>query len=394
MKENKIQCLWYILILLYWSITLWNLCRWILNHLKMRYCAWEEFQDERLNGILEKAKNKLFISRKIQLINQQEISTPGIYGRRKPKILLDRNILTLTDEEIELIFLHELLHLKKEDIALNQFLLLLKSFYWFHPILNCAFCRIKKDIELANDENVLERIKSSQIPIYCKTLLKVSQFSNQPAEIVLGMSSHFKELEERIKMIKEKDKFFKNKTIIVTTILVLVLGITVCFATNRMNIEDDLTKEGLTEENLEKERILENTLKIVNPLTELNVTLMYGKRIHPITKQEIIHDGIDFKAENGEKVMTITDGIVENTGYNSTNGNFIEVKHENPKTKEIFYSYYAHLSEIEVEIGDVLEAGMEIGKAGSTGMATGPHLHLKIMNAEKEIIDPNILIKE
>lgn len=388
-----IQLFEMMLIIIYWGTTGMKLSKYSLAQLKLCKHKYEKFQEERLEKLLEKSKKTLSIKRNIELVKQDEISTPAICGIKNPKILLNEKILTLTDEEIELIFIHELAHLKKGDIELNYFLQFLKAIYWFNPILNYMFARIKKDIELVNDEMVLEKIKESQIITYCKTLLKVTQFLNLKSSASLTMGGNAKELEERIKMINRKEKFSKNKLIIVTTVTTLILGITVCFATNPLKnnkTEENYFKE---ENNILTDKLIlsekeENKKIIVKPLETLIITANYGKRIHPITKEEKVHDGIDFKAEKGEKVMAISDGVIENTGFNTNDGNFIQIKHQNKETEENIYSYYAHLSLIEVEVGDVVEAGMKIGEVGSTGMATGPHLHLSIMNEKMETINP------
>lgn len=199
-------------------------------------------------------------------------------------------------------------------------------------------------------------------------------------------------------MIKEKDNFLKNKYFVTTIIVLLVSGITICFATNQALPETNVNYEEKIENQQDinfqtNENFVENSILnlIVNPLETLKVTAEYGTRIHPITKAEIIHDGVDLKAEKGEKVMAAMDGVIEETDYNSENGNYIIIKHEN--AAEIKYTYYAHLSEIEVEEGDFVEAGTEIGKAGNTGKSTGPHLHFKVMNEQKESIDPSTILE-
>lgn len=358
----------------------------------------QPFENNHLKNMLEKMKKKLSISNEIQLIKQEIIKTPAIFGNKHPKIFLTESILSLSDEEIELIFLHELMHFKKKDIILHQFMMILKSIYWFNPILKILFHRIKHDIEMANDESVLEVLGPSNATIYCKTLLKVSQISKVNTTLVLGIGSSYKEMEERIRMITEKNKFLKKRGVLVTLVVTLVLGITVCFATSKIdNGEKEIKTEGkfiiendpaaLQEENKQEKEQVDNQqqIEVVYPLKEMKVTATYGKRIHPITKQEKSHDGIDLKANQGDVVMTIAGGVVEKTGFSSERGNYIIVRHE---FEETLFSLYAHLSEIEIKVGDIVEAGDVIGKAGSTGMATGPHLHLSIFNENNETINP------
>ena len=114
----------------------------------------------------------------------------------------------------------------------------------------------------------------------------------------------------------------------------------------------------------------------------------FTTRIHPITNEKIYHNGIDMVSEKGEKVMAIATGIVEYAGFDFKNGNSIEIKHVDQETNKVYYSFYAHPSKIDVKAGENVEIGEKIGEVGSTGMATGPHLHFEIRDANKNAVDP------
>ena len=118
-----------------------------------------------------------------------------------------------------------------------------------------------------------------------------------------------------------------------------------------------------------------------------NVTLNYGERIHPITKEKMKHSGVDLKGEVGDPVTVVADGEILEADFDATYGNYIKVKHE--IDGEVTYSKYGHLSKIDVEISDKVKKGDKIGEVGATGMATGPHLHFEMQNANGESIDVN-----
>ena len=117
--------------------------------------------------------------------------------------------------------------------------------------------------------------------------------------------------------------------------------------------------------------------------------------MHPVVKEYIEHTGVDIARSgiSGDKVMTVANGIVEYADFDMENGNAIEIKHVDDETGKVLYTYYAHLSEIEVKVGDYVEQGDEIGKVGSTGKSTGPHLHFEIRDAEKNHINPSEYLK-
>jgi murein DD-endopeptidase MepM/ murein hydrolase activator NlpD len=88
----------------------------------------------------------------------------------------------------------------------------------------------------------------------------------------------------------------------------------------------------------------------------------------------IFHQAVDLGGEIGTPIKPIMPGVVAYAGWdNSGYGNLIILSHKNG-----FESYYAHLSKIEVNTGEVVGMNTEIGKIGVTGHSTGPHLHLEI----------------
>lgn len=351
----------------------------------------------RLNKMINEIKNQAKITKDIKLIDQDIITTPCIYGTQNIKLLLTKNILKMTDEELKVILMHELNHLKRGDILLNKVIQILKIVYWFNPIILYLLNQVKKDMELANDEEILETIGVEQANFYCKTLLKVAVISNNQNNLALGMVNNVRDLEERIKMIKSINQFSKNKVLIIATIAILVLGITVVFATNKLpeNMKDYINEEqNNSGENILNDNSEIETLVFIKPLEgKLKISSKYGTRVHPVTGEKITHTGIDMVAKNGETVMSAEDGIVTFADYNAQDGNAIEIMHENKATNEIIYTYYAHLSKIEVKEGDVVEQGDKIGEVGSTGYSTGSHLHFEIRDSKRNAINPEEYIE-
>ena len=122
---------------------------------------------------------------------------------------------------------------------------------------------------------------------------------------------------------------------------------------------------------------------ITYPLKSIKVTSPYGYRRDPINGRKSMHHGIDLKAHN-EYVYSMMDGKVEKVGYDARSGNYIILRHAD------FTISYCHLSKVHLAPGTPVFAGTIIGKSGSTGRATGEHLH--IVTKHKGIIfDPKIL---
>jgi len=106
------------------------------------------------------------------------------------------------------------------------------------------------------------------------------------------------------------------------------------------------------------------------PLKFVNITSRFTKnRFHPVQLRWKAHNGTDYAAPTGTPIMTTAAGVVEQAGYTAGNGNFVKVKHD-----KTYSTQYLHMSKILVRRGQRVKQGEIIGKVGSTGLATGPHV--------------------
>ncbi len=99
----------------------------------------------------------------------------------------------------------------------------------------------------------------------------------------------------------------------------------------------------------------------------------YGYRIHPIYKVKKFHAGIDINAPSGAKIVATNSGKVILSGWNGGYGNCIIIDHGDG-----IATLYGHQSALLVSEGDIVKKGDTIGKVGSTGLSTGPHLHFEV----------------
>lgn len=118
-------------------------------------------------------------------------------------------------------------------------------------------------------------------------------------------------------------------------------------------------------------RSLERTF-LASPMEVSRVTSGFAMRLHPIHRTWRAHTGVDYGAPTGAPVRTVGTGRVEYAGAMNGYGNTVEIDHGNGNT-----TLYAHLSRIDVRKGQTVERGQRIGAVGSTGWATGPHLHFE-----------------
>lgn len=106
------------------------------------------------------------------------------------------------------------------------------------------------------------------------------------------------------------------------------------------------------------------------PLKFVNITSHFTQnRFHPVQLIWKAHKGTDYAAPTGTPIMTTAAGVVEQTGFTAGNGNFVKVKHD-----RTYSTQYLHMSKIIARRGQHVNQGDIIGKVGSTGLATGPHV--------------------
>jgi murein DD-endopeptidase MepM/ murein hydrolase activator NlpD len=111
------------------------------------------------------------------------------------------------------------------------------------------------------------------------------------------------------------------------------------------------------------------------PLDFLKVTSNFNmRRFHPVLKVTRPHRGIDYSAPTGTPVYAAGDGRVVQSGYSPSNGNFVVIQHSNDITTK-----YLHLSRRGAKVGTRVKQGQVIGAVGSTGYATGAHLHYEFL---------------
>ena len=115
------------------------------------------------------------------------------------------------------------------------------------------------------------------------------------------------------------------------------------------------------------------------PVAGHQVNSPFGLRRMPWERRGRLHRGVDIAAPSGTPVAAVEDGVIVRAGTSASYGRFVEVKHEGGLT-----SFYAHLGRIErgAKAGTQVSGGTIIGRIGSSGISTGPHLHFEIRRGE------------
>lgn len=232
-----IPCLWVGIIGILLLRHLW--LRRKVNRLRVS----DLLTNKRILEIFEETKKELNIKKDIALINQKGILSPAIYGIIDTKIFLDEdNVKEKTDKEIKYIFMHELSHYKGKDLVMNFVLNILRTIYWFNPFLYILFKRMRQDIELKADANVLKHLKPEENKEYAMTIINAlrDRLYKSYEQEVLNLAGVESDTERRIYMIKFFPKF-KAKSFRITVIsltLIIIVG-SIFFIGNIAKVEEN-----------------------------------------------------------------------------------------------------------------------------------------------------------
>jgi len=113
------------------------------------------------------------------------------------------------------------------------------------------------------------------------------------------------------------------------------------------------------------------------------ITSHLGWRKNPFGRGYEFHSGIDIEAPQGSKVLATADGVVVFAGWYGDYGKTVIIRHPSG-----YLTLYGHLSQIDVKEGQKVKAGDVVGRVGSTGRSTGPHLHYEVIKDNKPV-DPS-----
>jgi murein DD-endopeptidase MepM/ murein hydrolase activator NlpD len=128
-------------------------------------------------------------------------------------------------------------------------------------------------------------------------------------------------------------------------------------------------------------------LSFINPVPG-KVTSKFGSRVHPVTKKQHEHNGVDFKAAMGTAVKAAAPGRVSFAGESGASGLLVRIDHGGGVE-----TLYAHNSRLLVKAGQSVAQGEKIALAGSSGRSTGPHLHFGVKVGGRHVDPLSVLQK-
>ncbi|MEW6454316.1 MAG: peptidoglycan DD-metalloendopeptidase family protein [Pseudomonadota bacterium] len=120
---------------------------------------------------------------------------------------------------------------------------------------------------------------------------------------------------------------------------------------------------------------------------EIDLSSSFGVRSDPFGRGPAMHSGLDFRGDTGDPIRATANGTVVSAGWNGGYGKMVEIDHGNGISTR-----YGHMSEILVKVGQSIRIGQTVGKIGSTGRSTGPHLHYET-RIDGDAVDPQKFLR-
>lgn len=175
----------------------------------------------------------------------------------------------------------------------------------------------------------------------------------------------------------------ENKTKKVSLDMDMISLVNGVMPTEKLSVGDTLFIAGGKLSNEQRAEISGDSYK--KPLrNSYYISSPYGWRVSPFdATRRSYHNGIDLACPKGTPIYATAAGTVVTAGYSNVYGNYVIIKHTSG-----YKSLYGHMSVVNVKNGQYVDQGTVIGKVGSTGQSTGPHLHFTMYKNNK-VINPN-----
>lgn len=268
----------------------------------------------------------------------------------------------------ERLLTHEIAHarqLHSIDIILLE---LIRVLFWFNPVYYFLGKSIRLNHEYLADAKVIQT--HGNTPDYQRLLLAFINRSTE-ANPQLASFSNYSLTKKRFKMMTQKMST-TAKILRSIALVAMVVLVTSSFVLKPKVVEISTLSVQEPVHSVSGQ----NTPDIL-PLQQKDIqrlTSNFGMRKDPITGERKMHLGLDYSAKTGTPVMTTADGMVEKVKEDIGYGKQIQIRHNNT-----YQTLYAQLSETNVNVGDKVKKGQVIGKVGSTGLSTAPHLHYEVI---------------
>lgn len=170
----------------------------------------------------------------------------------------------------------------------------------------------------------------------------------------------------------------------------------ICYVTLEKKELEEVVEERMTSDQLGQYgdyRLSTGGQQVYSPVMREDWTNLissnFGERIHPITKERKVHNGVDIAIPVGTHLYSAVDGTVILARYSETAGNWVKVRTDTGWTVVMM-----HMDSLTVSEGQLVKKGDHLGYSGNTGRSTGPHLHLEVRDPSDQPMNPIFIIPQ
>lgn len=217
-----------------------NLVTWL------RFRKARPLERSRLNSILKSSQKKLGVKKHIRLFQIEKTTSPFWFGHFRPRIYFPAALVeSLSDKDLEHIFLHELAHFKRKDIWVSVLQTLLQAAHWFNPLIWYSFAKMRNDRETACDEMVLNTLGQKRSEAYGLTLISLLRYANRNGlmPVTVGLADTQEDIRHRIDRIANFSLKSKWWEVIMFAIVLVISLLALTSATESASISGDITFE-------------------------------------------------------------------------------------------------------------------------------------------------------
>jgi len=201
----------------------------IASHIRLRRIIRREppVINRWIHRLLRDCQKRMDIKRSVAVIVTDSVSSPALFGCLRPRLLLPKAAMAdLNVQELRHIFLHELAHLRRDDIVVAYLAALLHVLHWFNPLIALAFKRMRADREMVCDGLALSVLPPEETIAYARTVVHQLEQSlaSRPSWVLAALSGDKARIKQRIAMISE----FRKQTFRRSPLAMLLVGCLAC----------------------------------------------------------------------------------------------------------------------------------------------------------------------
>lgn len=308
------------------------------------------------------------------------VPAPFTLGIFRPRIYLPA---ALTGAARQAVVLHERTHLRRHDPQIKPLFYAVVCLHWFNPLAWLAFRQMEREMESACDEAAVRDCDAAARNAYCESILQYAlQGRMAPGSLAFGQGS----VKTRIVHLLHYRKIGAGALVVCAA--AVGLSVTACMMQPQV---EEATPE--TAETTQSEPAPQSTATPENAVTFTANTAGLPNLDDPENSPRFLcpvdytyisrymdnsHRGDDLAADKGAPVYAVQDGVVTYADFHYSYGYCVILDHGTGPDGNQWSTLYAHMDDYTVANGQVVKAGELIGHAGSTGNATGNHLHFEV----------------